>query len=97
MSHKVLYGRPWRNCSAQRDSSPLYSPSLEFWLAVVHVWVDPADLAAARSGLMVAHAVAIRVGRSSLKLPNTAASDAAEPCLDLHDDDAMMSTACGAR
>ncbi len=45
MSHKVLYGRPWRNCSAQRDSSPLYSPSLEFWLAVVHVRVNPADLA----------------------------------------------------
>ena len=45
MSHKVLYGRPWRTCSAQRDSSPLYSPSLEFWLAVVHVWVNPADLA----------------------------------------------------
>jgi HTH DNA binding domain len=59
------------------------------WLAFAHAWVDPLDLALRDLGLTGSYALALRGGRSSLELPNTAASHAMEPWLDLHDDTMM--------
>jgi hypothetical protein len=59
------------------------------WLAFVHAWIDPIDPALRDLGLTGSYAVAIRVGRSSVELPNTAASHAMEPWLELRDDATM--------
>jgi DNA-binding transcriptional ArsR family regulator len=59
------------------------------WLAFVHGWVDPLDLALRDLGLTGSYAIASHAGRIRHELPATSSQHAIEPWLDMTDEGMM--------